>query len=53
MPSRLPSPRLVSNTISKESDGPADQSDSKRSGQTMAFGQLMAHDFIKTKVISG
>lgn len=53
MPSRLPSPRLVSNTISKESDGPSNQSDSTRSGQTMAFGQLMAHDFIKTKVISG
>lgn len=49
----LPSPRLVSTTISNETNGPTDQADNRRSGMNMAFGQLLAHDIIKTELHTG
>ncbi|CAC5363385.1 PXDN [Mytilus coruscus] len=52
-PDRLPDPRVVSNAVSDSSLGPKNQSDKKRTGQHMSFGQLLAHDFIETEIPSG
>ncbi|XP_071142120.1 chorion peroxidase-like [Mytilus edulis] len=51
-PDRLPDPRVVSNAVSDSSFGPKHQSDRKRTGQHMSFGQLLAHDFIETDIPS-
>ncbi|XP_071156046.1 salivary peroxidase/catechol oxidase-like isoform X2 [Mytilus edulis] len=52
-PNRLPDPRLVSNVASDPALGPFNQFDKIRTGQHMAFGQLLAHDFIETDIPSG
>ncbi|CAG2246794.1 PXDN [Mytilus edulis] len=52
-PNRLPDPRLVSNVVSDPALGPYNQFDKIRTGQHMAFGQLLAHDFIETDIPSG
>ncbi|CAG2211056.1 PXDN [Mytilus edulis] len=46
LPSKLPSPRLISNKLMAEELGPADQSSPTLSGQHFAFGQALTHDFI-------
>ncbi|VDI27331.1 Hypothetical predicted protein [Mytilus galloprovincialis] len=51
-PNRLPDPRLVSNVASDPALGPFNQFDKIRTGQHMAFGQLLAHDFIETDIPS-
>ena len=53
IPSTLPSPRAVTNLISDESLGPKNQADKKRSGQSFAQGQTLAHDLVDTKLLSG
>ncbi|XP_071150270.1 chorion peroxidase-like [Mytilus edulis] len=50
LPSKLPSPRLISNKLMAEELGPADQSSPTLSGQHFAFGQALTHDFISTKI---
>lgn len=49
-PNKLPEPRLVSNVMGKTIGG--DKQD-VRSAEHMAFGQLIAHDFIETELHKG
>ena len=53
IPSMLPGPRAVTNLISDESLGPKNQADKKRSGQSFAQGQILAHDLVDTKLLGG
>jgi hypothetical protein len=49
----LPGPRVVTNLISDEALGPKNQADKKRSGQSFAQGQTLAHDLVDTKLLGG
>ncbi|CAC5391002.1 PXDN [Mytilus coruscus] len=51
-PKRLPDQRLVSNVASDPALGPCNQFDKIRTGQNMAFGQRLTHDFIETDISS-
>ena len=53
IPSTLPGPRAVTNLISDEALGPNNQADKKRSGQSFAQGQTLAHDLVDTKLLGG
>lgn len=47
----LPSPRLISNMMFNNTDGPT--YDRRRTAELMAWGQLIAHDFVLTPTIDG